>query len=144
MDYVSVIINMYIYKLTEAVGVKGRIREIRILDLILYFLVPLLALCLTTVGCVLFCVFVKEVHIAFPIIATVIISYFPLKYFAIGLVLVYKAFAPLSVRERCRFQPTCSTYMIMAIQKYGLIRGVFKGFKRLLRCKPPNGGQDLP
>ena len=135
---------MYIYNLTEAIGVKGRIREIRIVDLILYFLVPLAVLCLIAVGCVLFCVFVKEVHIAFPIATAVIISYYPLKFFAIGLVLVYKAFAPMEMRERCRFQPTCSTYMIMSIQKYGLIRGVYKGIKRLLRCKPPNGGQDLP
>lgn len=135
---------MYIYKLTEAICVKGRIREIRIIDLILYFLVPLFVLCLIAVGCVLFCVFVNEVHIAFPIAVAVIISYYPLKFFAIGLVLVYKAFAPLSVRERCRFHPTCSTYMIMAIQKYGLFVGVYKGIRRLLRCKPPNGGQDMP
>ena len=135
---------MYIYKLTEAIWVKGRIREIRIVDLILYFLVPLVILSAIAAACVLFCIFVKDVHIAFPILTAVLISYYPLKFFAIGAVLVYKAFAPIEMRERCRFQPTCSTYMIMAIQKYGLIRGVFKGVKRLLRCKPPNGGQDLP
>jgi putative component of membrane protein insertase Oxa1/YidC/SpoIIIJ protein YidD len=34
--------------------------------------------------------------------------------------------------------------MIMAINKYGLFRGVYKGIRRLLRCKPPNGGEDYP
>ncbi len=71
-------------------------------------------------------------------------SYYLLKYFAVGLVLVYKAFAPMEVRNSCRFTPTCSTYMIMAINKYGLFFGVLKGFRRLLRCRPPNGGIDYP
>lgn len=71
-------------------------------------------------------------------------SYYLLKYFAVGLVLVYKAFAPMEVRNSCRFTPTCSTYMIMAINKYGLFLGVLKGFRRLLRCRPPNGGIDYP
>ena len=57
---------------------------------------------------------------------------------------MYKVCAPQSVRDRCRFEPTCSTYMIMAINKYGVIVGVIKGIKRLLRCKPPYGGIDLP
>ena len=41
---------------------------------------------------------------------TVIIGYYLLKRFAVGLVLVYKAFAPMSLRNSCRFTPTCSTY----------------------------------
>lgn len=74
----------------------------------------------------------------------IVLSYYCLKYLAIGTVLCYKAFAPLSVRNNCRFNPTCSTYMILAIKKYGLFIGVFKGIKRILRCKPPNGGDDFP
>ena len=73
-----------------------------------------------------------------------IFSYYLLKSFAIGSVLLYKAFAPMEVRNCCRFTPSCSTYMIMAINKYGLFWGVFKGFRRLLRCRPPNGGEDYP
>lgn len=76
--------------------------------------------------------------------AFLIIGYFLLKRFTIGLVLVYKAFAPMSVRNACRFTPTCSTYMIMAINKYGLFIGIFKGIGRLLRCKPPYSGEDYP
>lgn len=74
----------------------------------------------------------------------VIIGYYLLKRFAVGLVLVYKAFAPMSLRNSCRYTPTCSTYMILAINKYGLFIGVFKGIGRLLRCKPPYGGEDYP
>ncbi|MBQ4053248.1 MAG: membrane protein insertion efficiency factor YidD [Clostridia bacterium] len=63
---------------------------------------------------------------------------------AIGTVLAYKAWAPLDVRGRCRFEPTCSTYMILAIKKFGLVYGIIKGIKRIKRCKPPNGGVDYP
>ena len=73
-----------------------------------------------------------------------IITYFLVKRFVIGLVLCYKAFAPLKVRDQCRFTPTCSTYMIMAIKKYGLIIGIIKGIHRITRCHPPNGGEDYP
>ena len=57
---------------------------------------------------------------------------------------MYKAYAPMEVRDRCLFVPTCSTYMIMAIQKYGLLIGVIKGIKRIRRCHLPNGGVDYP
>ena len=77
-------------------------------------------------------------------VAAGVLSYFFLKRFTIGLVLAYKAFAPIDVRRSCRFQPTCSTYMIMAIKKYGLVYGVIKGIHRISRCKPPNGGVDYP
>jgi putative membrane protein insertion efficiency factor len=57
---------------------------------------------------------------------------------------VYQAIAPLRVRQFCRFEPTCSNYMLLSVQKHGPYRGVVKGFKRLLRCKRPHGGVDYP
>lgn len=43
----------------------------------------------------------------------------------------------------CRFYPTCSEYTITAIKKYGPLKGVFSGLKRLLRCHPLHpGGYD--
>ena len=43
----------------------------------------------------------------------------------------------------CRFQPTCSVYMIKAVEKYGVWRGVGKGLKRIGRCHPfHEGGLD--
>ncbi len=45
----------------------------------------------------------------------------------------------------CRFEPTCSRYMIAAVEKYGLVRGVARGLARLGRCHPWNpGGFDPP
>jgi putative membrane protein insertion efficiency factor len=45
----------------------------------------------------------------------------------------------------CRFEPSCSRYMIGALQKYGLVRGFTKGVARLFRCHPWHpGGYDPP
>ena len=45
----------------------------------------------------------------------------------------------------CRFQPTCSNYMIQAVQKYGFLRGTCRGLWRLVRCNPfCRGGYDPP
>lgn len=45
--------------------------------------------------------------------------------------------------EQCKFTPTCSNYMIQAIEKYGVIKGVSLGVKRLIRCRPGKlGGHD--
>lgn len=43
----------------------------------------------------------------------------------------------------CRFRPTCSDYAILSLEKYGVIKGGFKAFWRILRCNPWNkGGYD--
>ena len=45
----------------------------------------------------------------------------------------------------CRFEPTCSRYMIAAVNQYGLVRGGIKGLRRLAKCHPWNpGGYDPP
>ena len=67
-----------------------------------------------------------------------------LKKAIIWLVHLYQNKASDQVRLRCVFEPSCSEYMIMAVEKYGAVRGVFKGIKRLLRCHAPNGGKDYP
>ncbi|NBV05829.1 MAG: membrane protein insertion efficiency factor YidD [Proteobacteria bacterium] len=36
----------------------------------------------------------------------------------------------------CRFEPTCSHYMLEAVEKKGLIKGIFLGVTRILRCHP--------
>lgn len=56
----------------------------------------------------------------------------------------YQKHAPKRLRESCLFIPTCSDYMLLAIEKYGLFRGVIKGINRICRCHPPNGGIDYP
>ncbi len=43
----------------------------------------------------------------------------------------------------CRFTPTCSQYTLVAIEKYGLVKGTWLGLKRIARCHPYNpGGHD--
>lgn len=36
----------------------------------------------------------------------------------------------------CRHTPTCSNYMIEAIEKHGCLKGIWLGAKRILRCNP--------
>ncbi len=43
----------------------------------------------------------------------------------------------------CRFHPTCSQYTYQAVDKYGVIKGLWLGTKRILRCTPlSKGGYD--
>ncbi|MEW5762480.1 MAG: membrane protein insertion efficiency factor YidD [Bacillota bacterium] len=45
--------------------------------------------------------------------------------------------------RRCRFYPTCSEYAIQAVEKYGVVRGLFLAAYRVLRCNPFSpGGYD--
>ena len=43
---------------------------------------------------------------------------------------------PLHSHSMCRFTPTCSQYMIDAIDEYGVLKGIHLGIKRLLKCHP--------
>ena len=44
---------------------------------------------------------------------------------------------------QCKYYPSCSEYMMQAIHKYGCIKGIYLGIKRLLRCHPfAKGGYD--
>ena len=121
------------------------LREVFLHDLILYaFLSPILLAGMWIALPIFIFPRVEGVWYTVTIVAAVILTYIFTKRLAIGCVLCYKAFAPLEVRDRCRFTPTCSTYMIMAINKYGLFIGVIKGLRRIKRCRPPYGGVDYP
>ena len=43
----------------------------------------------------------------------------------------------------CRVYPTCSSYMLGAVERFGVIRGIWLGLLRILRCNPLfKGGLD--
>ncbi len=47
--------------------------------------------------------------------------------------------SPLLGANKCRFQPTCSHYMIGAINEWGVIKGSWLGIRRIFRCHPWGG-----
>ncbi len=53
---------------------------------------------------------------------------------------LYKRFVSPFLPSACRFSPTCSEYMLEAVDKYGVLRGVWLGLLRLLRCHPLHAG----
>ena len=65
--------------------------------------------------------------------------------FLIAWVRLYQVgFRPL-LPSVCRFQPSCSEYFILAVQKHGPLRGACKGVWRVCRCNPfTRGGFDPP
>lgn len=68
-----------------------------------------------------------------------------IKNIILKLVKDYKNFVSPLLGKNCRFYPSCSDYMVLAIQKYGTNKGVAKGFLRIFRCHPfSEGGIDLP
>jgi putative membrane protein insertion efficiency factor len=49
---------------------------------------------------------------------------------------VYKTYISFWFAGSCRFEPTCSRYMYQAIDRFGVMRGMWLGTRRLLRCQP--------
>jgi putative membrane protein insertion efficiency factor len=66
-----------------------------------------------------------------------------LKLILLKILKAYKSFVSPFLPNACRFHPTCSEYMIEAVEKYGAFSGFYMGIKRLLRCHPfCRGGYD--
>ena len=59
------------------------------------------------------------------------------------LIRCYRRFISPLFPPCCRFYPTCSTYAMQAIEKYGAAKGGWLAFKRIMRCHPfHDGGYD--
>ncbi|ADZ92335.1 membrane protein insertion efficiency factor YidD [Marinomonas mediterranea] len=66
-----------------------------------------------------------------------------MKILFIYLVKGYQYFISPLLGSNCRFYPSCSQYMIEAIEEHGVLKGVWLGMKRLGRCHPGcDGGLD--
>lgn len=62
---------------------------------------------------------------------------------AIGIIRLYRRFVSPYSMPSCRFTPTCSRYGIDAFRRYGVVKGGWLAFWRLLRCNPfTKGGYD--
>ncbi|MCF0173337.1 MAG: membrane protein insertion efficiency factor YidD [Bacteroidales bacterium] len=57
----------------------------------------------------------------------------------LALIRLYKLFLSPYMGRQCRFTPTCSTYALEAISKYGIIKGGWLSIRRILRCNPWGG-----
>jgi putative membrane protein insertion efficiency factor len=58
----------------------------------------------------------------------------------VALLQFYKRAISPVLPPMCRFEPTCSVYMMQAVEKYGVLRGTWLGLRRLGRCHPFNPG----
>ncbi|MBP6298862.1 MAG: membrane protein insertion efficiency factor YidD [Arenimonas sp.] len=66
-----------------------------------------------------------------------------LKWFSLQLLRGYKLFISPFLGQNCRFSPSCSTYSMQAIERFGFFKGSYLTIRRLLRCHPFNpGGYD--
>ena len=54
----------------------------------------------------------------------------------ITLIVIYQNTLSIVFPSTCRFSPSCSNYMIISIQKYGLLNGIYRGLKRIIKCNP--------
>jgi putative membrane protein insertion efficiency factor len=99
------------------------------------------------------CLFLKLLFDTFfarfiALVSVLVYSIFNIKKIILSSVKIYQRVAPQKIRLKCRFEPSCSQYMILAVEKYGAIKGVYKGIKRLSKCNNRgdglSGGYDYP
>lgn len=61
----------------------------------------------------------------------------------LGMIAGYKMILSPIAGNQCRYNPTCSVYMAQAVTRFGVIRGMWLGIKRIFRCAPWGGcGRD--
>ncbi|MHC6204643.1 membrane protein insertion efficiency factor YidD [Breznakiellaceae bacterium SP9] len=66
-----------------------------------------------------------------------------LKKAVLFLIFVYQRAISPYCPSCCRYVPSCSTYTYAAVEKYGVLRGLYLGIRRILRCHPfHTGGYD--
>lgn len=64
----------------------------------------------------------------------------------IFLIHLYRHTLSILLGPCCRFDPSCSSYALLSIERFGVIEGAFLIFKRLIKCHPfhPGGYDPVP
>jgi len=64
----------------------------------------------------------------------------------IAILVAYRAIVSPLYGDVCRYYPSCSSYTLQAIQQHGVVRGIWLGARRILRCHPWSAGgvDDIP
>jgi hypothetical protein len=66
-----------------------------------------------------------------------------MKYIVLGLIKFYRKFISPLFPPKCKYYPTCSTYALEAVRRFGAVRGSALAVWRILRCNPWSlGGVD--
>ena len=63
-----------------------------------------------------------------------------MRWFVIQLIRGYRLLLSPWLGNNCRYYPTCSCYAMTAVERFGVLRGLSMGLRRLLRCHPWHEG----
>jgi len=109
-----------------------------------YFLSLLLLVCFA-VSMIMNFLFEKIPFMFVFVFVFFLLSFILLKRIIIGMVELYQHYMPEFLRRSCLCMPTCSEYMILAIEKYGALKGLRKGLYRLMHtCRGKDYKIDYP
>lgn len=69
-----------------------------------------------------------------------------MRYLAVALIRFYQSRLRAYHNRQCIYNPSCSEYACLAIQKYGFLKGLHYGRCRIKRCNGAmyEGGEDWP
>jgi putative membrane protein insertion efficiency factor len=69
-----------------------------------------------------------------------------IKYLVLSVLRGYKRWVSPLFGQRCRFYPSCSSYTLEAVERFGVLRGGWLGIKRISKCHPfhPGGLDPVP
>jgi hypothetical protein len=60
----------------------------------------------------------------------------PIRFLVLTLIRGYQRLVPVAWRGACRYHPTCSAYGLEAVERYGVVRGLWLTARRVARCHP--------
>lgn len=66
-----------------------------------------------------------------------------MNFLLVGLIKIYRYLISPLMGQNCRFHPTCSSYAIEALNKHGVLKGIWLGTARILKCHPWYRGEML-